>query len=441
MASNPPQPPSHLSSAAFAAPASPRTMRTIRKIQSLQTLSSTSSGGRSQAFNRPTARIPQGSGLESSRPGQIGSLRRARSSSATGLRDGAPAQKQSRSSRRSGFGARRSVLETLLRDGPPNGNLLEGLQELRYLVLSARVDADTDGMSPYRIYLWLALLDIPPLPTDEYLSLVHRGRSPAYQKIRNDTFRTLATDNLFKRRVTEASLIRLLNAVAWKIHDTINPQLPSVDASPRRRSRQTTINPPPKIVEEDEFDTAVLSTGSTQDTSELTEYVQGMNVMCAPFLYAARSEVEAFALFHHFVTRECPAYVRSTMDGVHRGVRLVDRCLEIIEPKLASYLFSKGMHAELYAFPSVLTFCACTPPLPQVLHLWDFLFAYGPHLNILCIVAQLIRMRDTLLNSPSPNKILRSFPLLDAKEIIALTVLIVRKIPDDLYVELVKHAK
>ena len=124
-----------------------------------------------------------------------------------------------------------------------------------------------------------------------------------------------------------------------------------------------------------------------------------MNVLCAPFLYAARSEVEAFALFHYFVTKECPRYIRGAMDGVHKGLKLVDRCLEIVEPKLANHLFSRGMYAELYAFPSVLTLCACTPPLPEVLHLWDFLFAYGSHLNILCIVAQLIRMRDTLLES------------------------------------------
>lgn len=44
-------------------------------------------------------------------------------------------------------------------------------------------------------------------------------------------------------------------------------------------------------------------------------------------------------------------------------------------------------------------------------------------------------------NPFSPNKILRSFPPLDAKEIIALTVLIVRKIPEDLYAEMITHAK
>jgi cell cycle arrest protein BUB2 len=244
----------------------------------------------------------------------------------------------------------------------------------------------------------LILLDIPPMPTDDYLALIHRGRSPAYAKIRNDTFRTLATDPLFKRRVTEASLIRLLNAVAWKLHDS-KPKPRSRPTSSRRREMELLVNTPPSIAEETTFggELESINSGATSDSAI---YVQGMNVLCAPFLYAARSEVEAFALFHYFVTRECPGYIRGAMDGVHKGLRLVDRCLEVVEPKLAAYLFSKGMHAELYAFPSVLTLCACTPPLPEVLHLWDFLFAYGPHLNILCIVAQLIRMRDMIFESP-----------------------------------------
>lgn len=155
------------------------------------------------------------------------------------------------------------------------------------------------------------------------------------------------------------------------------------------------VNTPPRIDEEPEDP----GSANSPPVNDSAIYVQGMNVLCAPFLYAARSEVEAFALFHFFVTKECPGYIRGAMDGVHRGLRLVDRCLEIVEPKLAAHLFSKGMYAELYAFPSVLTLCACTPPLPEVLHLWDFLFAYGSHLNIVCIVAQLVRMRDTLLAS------------------------------------------
>jgi cell cycle arrest protein BUB2 len=262
-----------------------------------------------------------------------------------------------------------------------------------------------DSQSSLRIYIWLIFLNAPLLNTDSYLSLIHRGASPAYSKIRNDTFRTLATDPLFRRRVSEASLIRLLNAVAWKLHDvkeersentnitgkvthTANPEgspeLHSATPTMRSRARALTLT------------TEVSDPG----VAEPGIYVQGMNVLAAPFLYAARSEAEAFVAFHRFITHECPGYVRGAMDGVHKGLILVDRVLAIVDPKLSLYLIGKGMHAELYAFPSVLTLCACTPPLPEVLRLWDFLFAYGPHLNILCIVAQLVISRQSILNSP-----------------------------------------
>jgi cell cycle arrest protein BUB2 len=140
--------------------------------------------------------------------------------------------------------------------------------------------------------------------------------------------------------------------------------------------------------------------GSETGAAEAGIYVQGMNVLAAPFLYVARSEVEAFVAFHGLLTRELPGYIRGAMDGVHRGLALVDRALAVVDPELGLYLTGKQLSAEIYAFPSVLTLCACTPPLKEVLWLWDFLFAYGPHLNILCIVAQLVMIRKQLLESP-----------------------------------------
>jgi cell cycle arrest protein BUB2 len=80
-------------------------------------------------------------------------------------------------------------------------------------------------------------------------------------------------------------------------------------------------------------------------------------------------------------------------------IQLLDRCLEILDPELYRHLLSKRLTAEIYAFPSVLTFCACTPPLDQVLQLWDFLLAYGVHLNVLCVIAQLTLMREDLMSS------------------------------------------
>ena len=88
------------------------------------------------------------------------------------------------------------------------------------------------------------------------------------------------------------------------------------------------------------------------------------------------------------------------MDSVHKGVALVEKCLAIVDPKLSAYLVSKGVKAQIYAFASVLTMSACTPPLPEVLVLWDFLFAYGSHLNILCICSQLMMIREDLLADP-----------------------------------------
>jgi cell cycle arrest protein BUB2 len=324
----------------------------------------------------------------------------------------------------------------------------------------------------------LILLNAPPLATDLYLELIHRGPSPAYSKIRNDTFRTLATDPLFRRRVSEASLIRMLNAVAWRLHDAKEERLKSIVSSTDREQSDQQDSAPSAINEGD--DEANRKRATTLDSSDLGgsdpgTYVQGMNVLAAPFLYAARSEAEAFTAFHRFLTTECPGYIRGAMDGVHRGlavspvspysntrlimIQLVDKILAIVDPKLSAFLSSKGMRAELYAFPSVLTLCACTPPLPEVLRLWDFLFAYGAHLNIMCIVAQLVLIRDTIIGSPrfvfdilssvynsltrsnSPTKVLRSFPPLNAAKTIALAISLGQKLPSDVYNELVSHSK
>ena len=101
-------------------------------------------------------------------------------------------------------------------------------------------------------------------------------------------------------------------------------------------------------------------------------YVQGMNVLAAPFLYTMPSEIEAFFCFAKFIEEACPLYVQPTLEGVHRGLKvrseginshncliisdnfqLLDRCLEYVDPELYSYLRSKKLSAEIYAFPCV----------------------------------------------------------------------------------------
>ena len=60
-------------------------------------------------------------------------------------------------------------------------------------------------------------------------------------------------------------------------------------------------------------------------------------------------------------------------------------------------------HSRITLITAVLTFSACTPPLSEVLLLWDFLLAYGIHMNILAIISQLIILRDEILQHPSYN--------------------------------------
>ncbi|RMZ90823.1 hypothetical protein DV736_g1954, partial [Chaetothyriales sp. CBS 134916] len=301
--------------------------------------------------------------------------------------------------------SRKSSLEVTFRDGPRAGaSAAASVSMLRTSILTSGVAATKEGMSDYRVYLWLALLNIAPLPTDEYLQLIHRGRSPVHAKIANDVFRTLATDTLFKRRVTDASLTRLLNATAWRIH-----------------TAQQSASPPAALSQE--------------------PYLQGINVLSAPLLYASRSETQAYALLCTLLTTHIPSYITPTMAGVHQGLDLIDRILALREPNLSAFLLDKVGPAKVYAFASVLTLSACTPPLPQVLKLWDFLFAFGVHLNIVCVVAQLILMKQKLYDSASPTKLLRNFPHLDAKGVIALTLVIVRDLPDDVYAELVLHGR
>ncbi|KAF7870097.1 uncharacterized protein EAF02_009287 [Botrytis sinoallii] len=436
-------PPNH---SALNPPASPR--RALRRLQSAHTLGSSFnqpsliSQQHKQALQKIIPPVPKDATKSSATTHS-----RARSNSDVTNIVPVPTSSMRRPTSNRKLTATESMsLDRLLREGPPDGDIIGSLESMRLKILDQGVKGDSDGMSSLRIYIWLILLNAPTLETDAYLSLIHRGASPAYSKIRNDTFRTLATDPLFRRRVSEASLIRLLNAVAWRLHDAKearaeyrniqNRQImdAAIQGSPERGSSSPSMRSRARAL-------TLTTEGSDVGAGEPGTYVQGMNVLAAPFLYAARSESEAFAAFHRFITTEVPGYVRGAMDGVHKGLALVDKVLAIVDPKLSLYLIGKGMSAEIYAFPSVLTLCACTPPLPEVLRLWDFLFAYGAHLNILCIVAQLVILRHSIMSSPSPTKILRSFPPLQADTIKEVTLTIIKKIPDDVYAEIVAHAK
>lgn len=275
--------------------------------------------------------------------------------------------------------------------------LENSLSKLRYMILIEGLSIPEGyEQCPYRSYVWSILCKVPVYPSHKYAKLlasVEKKLSPElYQKIKNDTFRTLMNDRVFHSRVPEDTLMRILSVIA------------------------------------------------TSAPGNNIGYVQGMNVLLAPIAFTFyKSEPQAFAMLHNLITQQIPLYITPNLDGVHTGLSLVDIVLKIIDPVLSEFLDSKFLKAEIYAFPSVLTLCACTPPLKSLVKLWDFLFAYGTHMNILFIVAQLIINRSVLLKSAQPMKELRSFPNLEEKNIIKLSLSFIPALPKTLYSLLIRH--
>eukprot|EP00771_Trimastix_marina_P000481 gnl/Trimastix_PCT/1501.p1 GENE.gnl/Trimastix_PCT/1501~~gnl/Trimastix_PCT/1501.p1 ORF type:complete len:335 (+),score=76.56 gnl/Trimastix_PCT/1501:74-1006(+) len=287
----------------------------------------------------------------------------------------------------------RTLLHTDAKTHQEAEELLNRIREL-IIVHGLPEDGDENDQSQgIRGLVWKALLRITRVDASGYVSLVNKKASRSNIDIRDDTFRTLRGDKLFAQAVPEAKLIRVLNAYCQSVAG--NPNL---------------------------------------------KYVQGMNVMCAPFLYVM-PEVDAFFCFRRLLIRHCPNYVYPMLEGAHAGVSLLDEVLEVVDGELFAYLKRNGLHAKIYAFPLLMSFCGCLRPLDELLKIWDFLLAFGMYMNVPCAAAFYVLMRDTILASPRPMNILpvRYLPPLDARRIVQLALQMVQKLPPDLHSRLVRH--
>ena len=278
------------------------------------------------------------------------------------------------------------------------------LAQLRYLILSEGIPATGDRHEQrLRAYVW-SILSRTSMEhaTSIYITLVNQDapQSAIYNKIKNDTGRTFQTSAKFKSVVSEDALTRCLSCFAWQTQ-----QLYKED--PSRKNIST--------------------------------YVQGMNVLLAPLLYSCPSEPIAFQLFSSLCYSQIPTYITHNLIGVRNGAKLLDICLRIIDPKLSQFLNDNLLTAEIYGMPSILTLSGCNKPLDQVCRLWDFMFAYGFHMNILFIVAMLVTIRGQILRSDSPMNLMKDLPEFDADEIIKLGVGFLPKIPARTYDLLVRH--
>lgn len=133
--------------------------------------------------------------------------------------------------------------------------------------------------------------------------------------------RTLATDKGFKERVREDMLVRLLDAFVWRNHGSSYPSSRLLRCS-----------------------CSIYHLADRQETDQLGfTYVQGMNVLAAPFLYTMPSELEAFFCFSKFIEEACPLYVQPTLEGVHRGLKVRNVSITEDVPHSGHFLSSSSI--------------------------------------------------------------------------------------------------
>eukprot|EP01137_Pigoraptor_chileana_P031073 Opistho-2@18382 len=181
----------------------------------------------------------------------------------------------------------RERYESLIEEGTKHPHKIPTLlDELRRLVLLEGLPTATADAAAVRPKLWKIFLRVGAIDADAYIGLVEKGRSSVYDKIRNDTFRTLKSDAVFLSRVSEDKLIRVLNAFA-NGHATT-----STSTHSQQQQQQQQQQKPPL---------------QQHQPSMQFSYVQGMNVLLAPLLYVM-TEVEAFYSFDALLTSHCPMY-------------------------------------------------------------------------------------------------------------------------------------
>lgn len=301
------------------------------------------------------------------------------------------------------------LLEAFLASARANADdVVKRLEALRWAVLRRGMGDPASADSPYRdpaTYgtltqrgrVWKALLGVGRVDEGAYRELVSRGQCVRhlYEKIRGDTFRTFPNEPLYNERVAEQANVRILCAFVHK------------------------------------YGGGVFS------------YRQGMNAIAAALLFCM-PEPDAFHAFAVIVLKKIPLYWLNDISGSTAGCALVDEVITAVDPKLGGHLRALSLGALLYAHPCVSSLCTSVPPFNEMMQLWDFLIAFGPHMNILCVAAQVVMIRERLLASDrmqaKTQLDYRNWPELSARAVISMTMSILPRVPAKLMARVQAHA-
>ncbi|KAJ5078357.1 mitotic check point protein bub2 [Anaeramoeba ignava] len=259
--------------------------------------------------------------------------------------------------------------------------------------------------------VWKILLKIQTISTEKYLNYIQNGgiSEKQSQKINNDVVRASRKLKEINSQISENCLKRVLGVFSYKIE--------------KHNKKPAVISQPHKV----------------------SPYVQGMPLICGFFL-CNMPEVDAFCSFQKLILNHCPLYFEQQNIGPTQGTKLSRLILQKVDPELfATFLkFEKekffSPFEKILFFNPILSFCTEIPPANQVIMIWDFLLAFGVHLNVVIVIAYVILLRQEFLSGKLlSNFTSRKFPEIDAKATISLAVSIIREIPEQLNKDLINH--
>lgn len=181
------------------------------------------------------------------------------------------------------------------------GDVQDRYEKLRRLVVlkgippeSIRERMTHKSLCSLRGRIWKMLLGVRVVDASQYIRYVSiRPPVEMQNKIEKDIERTLKKNIDYHQRVSDGQLRRVLNAYVSWVHEGSN------------------------------------------GANGL--YVQGMNVLAAPFLYVM-NELDAFACLCRLLNHHCPRYITKDLKGAHDGAQLLQTIVEFIDPELSNHL-------------------------------------------------------------------------------------------------------
>jgi hypothetical protein len=81
---------------------------------------------------------------------------------------------------------------------------------------------------------------------------------------------------------------------------------------------------------------------------------------------------------------------------------------------------------------AILSLSAPAPPFQELMVLWDFLIAFGMHWNVLAVTAQVLAVRDKIMQATDhPKHVLdyRKWPALNARVIVTMMINMMQSLP------------